>query len=391
MRFGFFTNLEYPGRAHPWPRILADLRDQARLCDEIGFRTFWVTEHHFSHEGYGLSPNPLLLSLEVARRTSRIRVGQAANLLPFWHPLRLAEDVALVDQLTEGRLEFGIGRGRVRREAFGMNMLADPANEEQSKGLLEETYEILIKAWTQEIVAHRGRFYQFPPADATWLHPVSLEDGRGLDGNTVTGLCVLPKPFQKPHPPVWRVMDSDQSIEWCAARGVRGLFWIPPVATLKLRFELYRQAARSAGRDVAPGQDLAVVRDCYVASSMEEAAEAADAVLGSYRWTTARNGPRSISLPGETLGPETPITYEFLQARNLLFGTPEHVAEKITELRRELGLQELIVWMQHGGLPQAKVMRSLELFGRDVLPHFADAPETPRAAQAGMAATAGPR
>jgi alkanesulfonate monooxygenase SsuD/methylene tetrahydromethanopterin reductase-like flavin-dependent oxidoreductase (luciferase family) len=377
VNFGFFTNLEYPRRGHDWPGILADLREQARLCDEIGFRTFWLTEHHFSHEGYGLSPNPIMMSLEIARETRRLRVGQAATMLPFWHPLRLAEDVALLDQLTGGRVEFGMGRGRVRREAYGLNLLADPANEEQSKAILEETYEILIKAWTQEFFAHRGRFYEFPPPDAVWKHPVSLQDGRGLDGTSVTGLCLVPKPLQKPHPPVWRVMDSTQSIEWCAARGVKGLFWIPPVPTLRLRFEHYQRMARAAGRDVSLGQDLAVVRDCYVANTMEEAAEAAEAVLGSYRWTTASNGPRSLALPGETLTADTPLTYELLHARNLLFGTPEYVAEKIAELQRELNLRELILWTQHGGLPQAKILRSLELFGREVFPRFADRPAAP--------------
>ena len=117
-----------------------------------GFWSIWYTEHHFGHEGIEITPNPVVMSTDIAARTSRIRIGQAANIITFWHPLRLAEDLALLDQLSGGRLEIGIGRGLYGREALNLNPIADPRNEHQNRELFEETLEVMQKAWTRGVL-----------------------------------------------------------------------------------------------------------------------------------------------------------------------------------------------------------------------------------------------
>ena len=166
------------------------------------------------------------------------------------------------------------------------------------------------------------------------------------------------------------------SIESAARAGIQGLFWLPPVSALKERFELYRRAATEAtGREHALGEGIGLVRDVYVADTMERArAEFEEAVLTSYRWITHWRGLGNLMEAGEQLTDDHRLSYDFLADRNLLVGTPDHVAGKIQELRDELNLQHLLLWTTHPGLEHRNAMRSLELFAEKVMPQFAGQP-----------------
>jgi alkanesulfonate monooxygenase SsuD/methylene tetrahydromethanopterin reductase-like flavin-dependent oxidoreductase (luciferase family) len=372
MRFSVFHNLGAPGRIADYATVMDEARAFALAAEEAGFWSTWYTEHHFGHEGIELTANPVLMSADIAARTSRIRMGQAANIITFWHPLRLAEDLAMLDHLSGGRLEIGIGRGLYGREALNLNPIADPRNEAQNRALFAETLEVMQKAWSDEFFSHHGHFYEFPQPGVRWNHPLSPPDERFADERgMITKMSVTPRPLQRPHPPLWQVIDTPPSIEWAAARGIQGMFWLPPLSALKRRFALYRERAAEAGLNLAPGENLALVRDVYVAPTMEQARrEFEAAVMTSYRWILHWRGLRNLLQEGEELDGQA-LDYDFLFPRNQLVGTPEFVRERIAELRDELGLEHLLIWTTHPGLDHRLAMRSLERFATDVMPEFA--------------------
>lgn len=373
MKFGIFANLSGPGRHEEYYKVLDEAREQAVYCDENGYDSIWYTEHHFGHEGNELISNPILMGADIAARTKNIRIGQAANVATFWHPLRLAEDIAMLDQLSKGRVEVGLARGLYGREAANLNSLADPKNQQQNRALFNETLEILRKSWADRFFSHQGDIYQFPPQGLKWSHPMSpsTDEFMDMEKGEINKIALMPRPYQK-ELPLWQVIDSETSIIAAAQNNIKGMFWMPTVKELKGRFELYREHASEArGHEVALGEGIALVRDVYVAETMEQARQdAAEAVLNNYRWICHWRGLSNLMDPGEQVKQGQELNYEFLHPRNLLFGTPEYVTEKIQELQEELNLQELLLWVNHNGLPHDKMMRSLKLFTEEVMPRF---------------------
>jgi alkanesulfonate monooxygenase SsuD/methylene tetrahydromethanopterin reductase-like flavin-dependent oxidoreductase (luciferase family) len=378
MRYSIFHALGDPGRLDRYQAAMDEAREFAVAAEQAGFWSVWYTEHHFGHEGQELTPNPVLMGVDIAARTSTIRIGQAAAIATFWHPLRLAEDLAMLDQLSGGRVEVGLGRGLYGREALNLNRLADPRDQEQNRALFDETVEILLKAWGDDFFDHHGRFYEFPVSGVAWDHPLSPATADFTADGKITKMSVIPKPVQRPHPPLWQVIDSPRSIQTAAQQGIQGIFWLPPVSALKSRFELYRDTASEAsGREYALGEGIALVRDVYVADTMEQArAEFEDAVMNSYRWITHWRGLSNLMEEGEQLTDRHELSFDFLHTRNQLVGTPDFVAEKVAELQAELNLEHLMLWTTHPGLEHAKAMRSLELFSEKVMPQL---PTTRRA------------
>jgi alkanesulfonate monooxygenase SsuD/methylene tetrahydromethanopterin reductase-like flavin-dependent oxidoreductase (luciferase family) len=313
------------------------------------------------------------MGADIAARTKNIRIGQAANVATFWHPLRLAEDIAMLDQLSKGRVEVGLARGLYGREAANLNPLADPTNQAQNRAVFNETLEILRKSWSERFFSHQGDIYQFPPKGLDWKHPMSpaTEDFMDMKKGEINKIALMPRPYQK-ELKLWQTIDSPTSIIAAAENNIKGMFWMPTVKELKLRFELYREhASKARGYNVALGEGIALVRDVYVAETMEQAREdAAEAVLNTYRWICHWRGLGNLMDPGEQVKEGQQLTYDFLHPRNLLFGTPDYVAEKIQELKEELNLQELLLWTNHSTLPHEKIMNSFKLFTEEVMPKF---------------------
>src|SRR5947208_12503393 len=158
-------------------------RNLARLLDRCGYDTFWLAEHHFQREGYECIPNVLMLALDLAYQTERLKMGCGFNITPMWHPLRLAEDFAMADILTGGRVTFGVGRGYHTREVetFDSPLLDQPANRE----LFEEQVEIIFKAFNEESFSHQGKHYTLPPEVP-------------YRGYTLKELTLVPRPFRRP-------------------------------------------------------------------------------------------------------------------------------------------------------------------------------------------------
>jgi alkanesulfonate monooxygenase SsuD/methylene tetrahydromethanopterin reductase-like flavin-dependent oxidoreductase (luciferase family) len=354
MRFGTYFFLQAPpGRTDA--DILTEEVDQMVLAEELGFDSVWLTEHHYAD--YGLSSAPSVLLASVAARTSRIQLGIAVYVIPFHHPLRLAEETASIDILSGGRLVVGLGRGNRPMEFFGHGIA-----QEESRGRMEEGVEVLLQAWTHEHVNFEGRFWQ------------------------IRNVPVHPKPLQKPHPPLAFAVTSPETIAWTARHGYRMLssgLGTPLPQTLKNR-DAYVDGLRSAGyADVEIAELLShwvVTKHVYVAPTDAQALAEAKAPEMWYRDAFVR----SLSADGlvglhESVyqGARTMIdrlksqTWEDLVQSALLIGSPETVAAKISELQAA-GAGEVACWMNFGGLPPENVRRSMRLFAAEVMPRFRD-------------------
>jgi len=383
MKFGYFCNTTNWNKK-PYAELLGEAQDITTYCDQNNWNSIWYTEHHFNHEGMESCTNPLMMGVDAAARTKNIRIGQACNVITFHNPVRLAEDIALLDQLSKGRVDVGIGRGIYGREAINLNKEADLKDQAKNKRLFEETLIIMKKAWTEKFFNHQGEFYNYPAPDFIWQHDMSppSEDFVDLKTNKLKKISVVPQPYQKPHPPIWQVVDSPSSIKRAAELGINCIMWIPTVKALKQRFEIYKNAkSEIEKRDVPMGEGICLVRDLFVADTMEEAKELAGKQMVDYmRWVCHWRGLGSHMDPGEEL-PKTKskldlLSYDFLHKRNMLFGTPEYVIEKIEELKSELNLQNLQVWSNFPGVKHEHSMRSIKLFTEKVMPHFKNKPNT---------------
>jgi len=375
MKIGYFCNITN-WKKKPYTEILDNARDIAVYCDKNNWNSIWFTEHHFNHEGMEAQPNPLMMCTDIAARTKQIRLGQACNVITFWNPIRLAEDIAALDHLSKGRVEVGIGRGVYGREAVHMNIESDLKDQAKNKRLFQETLSVMKKAWTEKFFSHKGEFYTYPAPNFVWQHDMSPpnEDFIDLKTNQVKKISVIPKPYQNPHPPLWQVVDSTGSIEWAAKNGINCIMWIPTVKTLKKRFEIYKNAKSEAEKkDVPMGEGISLVRDMFVAETMEEAKKLAGEQMVNYmKWVCHWRGLGNHLDPGEEL-PQTKgkldlLNYDFLHKRNMLFGTPDYVIEKIKELQSELNLQNLQVWSNMPGVKHEDAMRSIKLFNDEVIP-----------------------
>ena len=375
MKFGYFCNSTNWNKK-PYSKILDEAREITKFCDQNNWDSIWYTEHHFNHEGMESCPNPLLMSADAAAATKQIRIGQACNVITFHNPIRLAEDIAMLDQMSKGRIEFGIGRGVYGREAINMNIEADLKDQAKNFRLFEETLSIIKKSWTEKFFNHKGEFYTYPTPNFIWQHDMSPPSDEHIDmkTNEIKKISVVPKPYQKPHPPIWQVVDGERSIQWAASNGLNTIMWIPTVKALKKRYEIYRDAkSKAENREVPLGEGISLVRDMFVAETMEEAERlAGEHIINYMKWVCHWRGLGNHMDPGENL-PETKnkldlLNYNFLHKRNLLFGTPEYVVNKIKELQTELNLQNLQVWSNFPGIDLAACMRSIKLFNDEVIP-----------------------
>jgi alkanesulfonate monooxygenase SsuD/methylene tetrahydromethanopterin reductase-like flavin-dependent oxidoreductase (luciferase family) len=353
VRFGTFFFFQ----AVPWlshEDVVHRELEQMEWTEELGFDQIWLTEHHFID--YGLAVDPATLAAVAASRTRRVRIGLAAAILPFHHPLRLAEQTALVDVVSRGRLDVGVGRGNRPAEFRGYNV-----PQQESRERFEEAVDVLKRAWTEERISHAGRFF-------------TIDDAR-----------VMPRPWQKPHPPLYQVCGSAESVEATAARGwpmLNSVLRGNAEQQLATHRELYVAALRKAGRSDADVTallaDWGVSRQIYVAPTDAQAqAEAKDAELWYQESFRRFVLPERIEDAHPSLQPHfrqlaerlAKVNWDDLVRETVAFGSPDTVARKI-EAMRATGVGHVLCWMNFGGLPQDRIRRSMELFAREVMPAF---------------------
>jgi alkanesulfonate monooxygenase SsuD/methylene tetrahydromethanopterin reductase-like flavin-dependent oxidoreductase (luciferase family) len=354
--------------------MLAELSEQARLADALAYDSISFTEHHFHVEGFELSNSPVLLDLFVGLQTKRVRVGQLGIVLPAQNPIRVAEEIAMLDHMTGGRANAGFARGYQRRwvdvmaqQTHGIHGALPhqhDAVDEANRAAFEECFRIIKQAWSEDMLAYEGRYWRIPPGETRWDIESTRRYGAGVVDGVVRAVGVVPKPLQQPHPPLFQPFaSSERSIRWCAEEGVTAI--LPPLhPTLETR--LVRLYAEVSGRPLGDG--VGVLRDVVVAESDEEAmALWADSGLFCGReWFEPFGFSKGLADPATG---ETPSLFDESLA---LVGSVDTVTRQLERLRARLPVRWLFAWTYNGLIPHPQLMRSIELFATCVLPRLSD-------------------
>ena len=190
---------------YPW---IEEWRAEARLYEQAGFTTVWSAEHHFFWDGW-VTPtpsNPVLACADLAAHTSTLRLGQCGVSITDRHPVHVAEDIAMLDHMSKGRVDFGVIRGINNRVSANFNRNADRRDQKKNYALFEESLDIILKCWTEEAFNHAGEFYTLPVPGWHETVPEIAQDRRyNTEDGELIAVGVHPKPFQKPHPPIWQM------------------------------------------------------------------------------------------------------------------------------------------------------------------------------------------
>jgi alkanesulfonate monooxygenase SsuD/methylene tetrahydromethanopterin reductase-like flavin-dependent oxidoreductase (luciferase family) len=351
--------------------MLSDLSEQAVLADDLGYDSISFTEHHFHVEGFEITDNPVLLDLFVGMQTKRIRVGQLGIVLPADNPLRVAEDIAMLDHMTGGRANAGFARGYQRRwvdvmaqQTHGIHGAMPHEHDEidtANRAAFEECYRIIKRAWTQDLLSYDGTYWRVPPGDTPWELDATAQWGAGVAEGVVRQVAVVPKPVQKPHPPIFQPFaSSERSIRWCAEEGVTAI--LPPLHP-KLESRLVDVYAETSGRP--RGDGIGVLRDVVVADTDDEAVTlwADGPAFCGAAWFTPFGFTRGLADPDTG---EVPVD---LFADSLaLVGSVATVAGQLDRLRERLPVNWLFAWTYNGLIPHRRLMASIESFAAKILP-----------------------
>ncbi|UIK07936.1 LLM class flavin-dependent oxidoreductase [Neorhizobium galegae] len=372
MKFNFFHLMPYPDYdklPHEWPvsthgidstRIQAlynEYLDEMVDAENYGFDWVGCNEHHFSP--YGLMSNPNLIAGALARQTSKAKIAIVGNLLPLLNPVRVAEEYAMIDVMSGGRLVAGFLRG-IPHEYIAYNI---PPSESRSR--LREATELIIKCWTEdEPFGWEGEHYQFP------------------------AVSIWPKPIQKPHPRILMSASNAESAEFVAKmRAIMGITLIQDLSIAKAAIENFKKTARSYGWEPTP-DDILVGQQICIADTDEEARHhmaaaqtyfhqtlmrpqrsAQQLVLGQSRYYTEADAGENFQKRLATLRGRT--VEEQIEAGSIICGSPQSVIRQIKRLRQELDCGLLNLTVKVGNMPGSVVRRGMELFRDRVAPEVA--------------------
>jgi alkanesulfonate monooxygenase SsuD/methylene tetrahydromethanopterin reductase-like flavin-dependent oxidoreductase (luciferase family) len=328
VKVGVLQFFGWRDRSIPLADVYQRALDRIEVMDRSGYDAVWLAEHHFS--GYSVCPSVHVMAAHVAARTRNLRIGMAVTLAAFYHPLRIAEEVALLDVLTGGRINWGAGRGFDPREFAVFDVPAD-----ESTDRFREAVEIVLAAWTNERLTFEGRFHR-------------CED-----------IEVLPKPHQQPHPPTWVAATSPPAIDWAGERGL-SILMDPhsPHSEISRKLGRYGDALEKAGHERA-GREIPIGRLVAVA---ETDAKALEIARRGAQWTAG------AYLPKEALArfsgrdePVDPVDH-YLDGV-VVHGSPERVVDTLLALEEEVPLGYLLL------SPLSE--KTFGLFTDRVLPHIA--------------------
>jgi alkanesulfonate monooxygenase SsuD/methylene tetrahydromethanopterin reductase-like flavin-dependent oxidoreductase (luciferase family) len=330
-------------------QVLRDTLDEIQLADELGFDSVWLAEHHFSQ--YGILGSPINFGMAIAERTKRITIGTAVLVLPLHDPLRLAEDIAALDVLSEGRVSIGVGRGYQPLEFSGFGIPI-----EESKIRYQETLDVLRLALTTENFSYEGQILKYQ------------------------NVTTYPRPFTPGGPPILQGTVSPDSFRDRGAIG-ESIITSPnftPLGIMQKNFSLYRTAMAENGFDVT-SFDLPFMQQVWCGEGEAGLREAAQSALNYYK---------SVGkvIPGSEDAMEKERSYYEAVAKNIElltleqtlthggnFGSPQRVIETIEMLRDQLGINHYIGWLRIPSLDRTAALKSMETFATEVIPHFRDA------------------
>jgi alkanesulfonate monooxygenase SsuD/methylene tetrahydromethanopterin reductase-like flavin-dependent oxidoreductase (luciferase family) len=346
MQFGvFFQASEAPGQTHG--ERFGEMLELATLADSLGFDVAWLAEIHFGG-AFSLLSTPLMAVPSIAHRTRRIRIGTAVTLLPLHHPLHCAEQAATADVLSGGRLEFGVGRGSIPTQFHGFRV---PVAENRAR--FDEALEIIRLAWTQERFSYRGTFYQ------------------------VEELAVVPKPVQRPHPPIRVAVHTAESFAHIGDLGlpIYSGTTTTPLPQLRECMALYRAHLEAGGHRWERDQ-MALMLPVHVGPTGVAARDVMRAGVHQYYknlQTIFSQLPESYvdHLPRLRAIEESVanLPYERFCRDQAVFGDAAEVLDRLAAARDEFGLSQIICWFDQGNrLPREEVERAMKRFADEVMP-----------------------
>ncbi|HSE03102.1 MAG TPA: LLM class flavin-dependent oxidoreductase [Methylomirabilota bacterium] len=346
MRFGlFFQAPERPGETHA--QRFGEMLDLAVLADSLGFDVAWLAEIHFG-AAFSLLSTPLMAVPVIAERTRRIRVGTAVTLLPLHQPLACAEQAATADILSGGRLELGVGRGSIPTQFHGFRV---PVSENRAR--FAECLDIIRLAWTRDRFSYDGTFYK------------------------VENLAVVPKPLQRPHPPIRVAVHTLESFTHIAELGVPiySGTTTTPLPLLRECMAAYRQKLAAAGHAWGPEQ-MALMQPVHIGPTSAAARDAMrpgvlqyyknlEAIFSSLPDSYADHRPR-LKYIRETIAN---LPYDKFCRDQAVFGDAAEVVDRLQRAKEEFGLSQIICWFDQGSmLPRAEVERVMRQFADQVMP-----------------------
>jgi len=370
-------------QTHLYQMMLRELTEQLQYMDANGYYGCGFTEHHFHVEGEEVSTNPVILDLYFGLQTKRMKFGQLGNVLPSQNPINLAENIAMVSQMLQGRVFAGFARGYQPRwvNVLGQQVgLADPAGgesyEELKRSLFEEHFEIIMKAWQNDTFSFQGKHWQVPTKDIKWAAAeVAWNFGQGCNKDgIIEEIGIAPPPYEKQVPDMFMPFaTSERSIKWGMERGIVPVTIMTHYDVVKEHFRAGMEAANAAGKNYKFGQGMAMSREIIVADTDAEAEEIAREA-GSFIWNNffvPFGFNAAIAGPGE--GPfDLPATFDTLSERGLVIhGSPDTVNRKLEALFEKLPVDYFWMFI-YNHMPHDKCMKSLELMTEKVWPNFTD-------------------
>lgn len=348
MKFQLAYNMERHSPATDMVGVERHALEMVKLADDGGFELVWAAEHHANE--LIVAPNPFLLLARWAEHTSRIRLGSGVVVAPYWHPIRLAEEAALLDIYSDGRLDLGVGSGAFQYE---FDRMAEGLDQKSGYLYLQEMVPAVIALW-QGDYAHDGEFWRFPTATS------------------------VPKPVQRPHPPIWIAARSPLTYDWAVPRGYNIISW--PLARPFSELESYKERFDAAleGKDpAAPRPRFAAMRHTAVYDRKDDWETPVDLVTQWYGrfgnlFSTAGTVTNGFPAEVDLAALKSQDSYDAKATHeNLMFGTPDEVIAKLKRYEA-LGVDTFIYFASYG-MDFRDQERSLRLFIGEVMPAFAGA------------------
>jgi alkanesulfonate monooxygenase SsuD/methylene tetrahydromethanopterin reductase-like flavin-dependent oxidoreductase (luciferase family) len=369
--------------------MIAEVREIATLTDEAGFDVLAMTEHHFHSEGLEVSVAPIPFFADLAARTRRIKFASLILALPTWDPIRLAEEIAMLDHLTRGRFIVGIGRGyqdrwvNVLGQKYGVTGARSDggAEDEYNREVFEELFSIMKKAWTEEAFSFAGKHYHVPavgdggirnwPVARAWTEKYGAAGEIDSEG-VVRKISVVPKPFSTPHPTLWQAFSfSPKTLQWCAAEKLLPWILVSDPPAFRALCEQYREAAATKGTTLGLGQNVGAFRMVHLGESYEAAFELGQSALGEafVRYFSGFGFFEGFRRIGEV--GEVPRTYErMVETSFAICGTADGVKRQIDQLRTNVDPEWFGWYLDQGLMSRDHIRRQIDLFATKIMPEF---------------------
>ena len=370
-------------RTDLYQTMLKHLLEQAQYVDEHGYYGIGFTEHHLQVEGMTLSTSPGMLDLFIGLNTKNIRVGSLGYVLPAHNPIRVAEEISIIDQMTQGRVFAGFARGIQTRwvNTLGQHFegIADNITDPEShyrikREVYDESIEVIQKALRQDLFSYRGKYFDIPPPNINWpAGKFTAELGGGIDDQgRIVEVGIAPPTYNKRIPDMFEPFTtSEKGVEICASKGLIPLGIMTHPQYIEEQLMAAQRGWAQAGEDVALGEKFGLTRYVIVADTDEKARELA--ANATWEWTyyfTMFNFHGALIKPGECLS-DIPNTVDGLIDRQMLFcGSADTVCRQMEAALSKTPIEYLWILSQNELVPQFDAMRGLELMTEKVFPHF---------------------